>query len=166
MAGKASLTPQDWDLLLQGPMMAGMAVSAAEPSGLFGMLQESFATGKLLVQATSDTTANELVRAVAADYGTAEGRKAASEGLKAKLGLSDMFFLAPRVEYLKSKGLYGAYTGALYEGTLTAGIPIMIIPAVTSIPMLPRMVDAFAIMSLAVSSASPECSRSSTRSSA
>ena len=66
--------------------MAGMAVSAAEPSGLFGMLQESFATGKLLVQATSDTTANELVKAVAADYATAEGRKAASEGLKAKLG--------------------------------------------------------------------------------
>ena len=50
------------------------------------MLQESFATGKLLVQATSDTTANELVKAVAADYATAEGRKAASEGLKAKFG--------------------------------------------------------------------------------
>ena len=86
MANKASFTPQEWVLLLQSPMMAGMAVSAAEPSGLFGMLQESFATGKLLVQATSDTSANELVRAVAADYATAEGRKAASEGLKAELG--------------------------------------------------------------------------------
>ncbi len=86
MASKASFTPQEWVLLLQSPMMAGMAVSAAEPNGLFGMLQESFATGKLLVQATSDTAANELVRAVAADYATAEGRKAASEGLKAKLG--------------------------------------------------------------------------------
>ena len=86
MANKASFTPQDWILLLESPMMAGMAVSAAEPSGLFGMLQESFATGKLLVQAKSDTTANELVKAVAADFETAEGRKAASEGLKAKLG--------------------------------------------------------------------------------
>src|SRR3954453_19763604 len=86
MASKASFTPQEWVLLLQSPMMAGMAVGAAEPGGLFGMLQESFATGKLLVQATSGTTANELVRAVAADYATAEGRKAASEGLKAKLG--------------------------------------------------------------------------------
>src|SRR4051794_39028011 len=62
MASKASFTPQEWVLLLQSPMMAGIAVSAAEPSGLFGMLQESFATGKLLVQATSDTTANELVK--------------------------------------------------------------------------------------------------------
>ena len=86
MANKASFTPEEWVLLLQSPMMAGMAVSAAEPSGLFGMLKESFATGKLLVQAKSDATANELVKAVAADYETAEGRKAASEGLKAKLG--------------------------------------------------------------------------------
>jgi hypothetical protein len=86
MANKASFTPDEWVLLLESPMMAGMAVSAAEPSGLFGMLKESFATGKLLVQAKSDATANELVKAVAADYETAEGRKAASEGLKAKLG--------------------------------------------------------------------------------
>ena len=86
MANKASFTPDEWVLLLESPMMAGMAVSAAEPSGMFGMLKESFATGKLLVQAKSNATANELVKAVAADYETAEGRKAASEGLKAKLG--------------------------------------------------------------------------------
>jgi hypothetical protein len=86
MADKASFTPQEWVLLLESPMMAAMAVSAAEPSGLFGLHQESFASGKLLVQAKSGTTANELVKAVAADYGTAEGRKAASEGLRAKLG--------------------------------------------------------------------------------
>jgi hypothetical protein len=49
MANKASFTPDEWVLLLESPMMADMAVSAAEPSGLFGMLKESFATGKLLV---------------------------------------------------------------------------------------------------------------------
>lgn len=85
MADKTSFTPEEWVQLLEAPMLAGMAVSAAEPSGLFGMLKESFATGKLLVQAKSDAGANALVRAVAADYQTAEGRKAASEGLKAKL---------------------------------------------------------------------------------
>ena len=86
MADKSSFTPEEWAQLLEAPMMAGMAVSAAEPSGLFGMLKESFATGKLLVQAKADATANALIKAVAADYETAEGRKAASEGLKAKLG--------------------------------------------------------------------------------
>jgi hypothetical protein len=58
-------------------------------------------------------------------------------GLKAKLGLSDMFYLAPRVEYLKQKnGFYGAQSGfgalttagntdaGLYEGTLTGVIPV------------------------------------------
>lgn len=85
MADKSSFTPEEWVQLLEAPMLAGMAVSAAEPSGLFGMLKESFATGKLLVQAKSDAAANPLVKAVAADYETAEGRKAASEGLKAKL---------------------------------------------------------------------------------
>ena len=85
MADKSSFTPEEWVQLLEAPMLAGMAVSAAEPSGLFGMLKESFATGKLLVQAKSDAGANPLVKAVAADYETAEGRKAASDGLKAKL---------------------------------------------------------------------------------
>ena len=86
MADKTSFTPEEWVQLLEAPMLAGMAVSAAEPSGLFGMLKESFATGKLLVQVKSDVAANALVKAVAADYETAEGRKAASEGLRAKLG--------------------------------------------------------------------------------
>jgi hypothetical protein len=85
MADKTSFTAEEWVQLLEAPMMAGMAVSAADPSGLFGMLKESFATGRLLVHAKSDAAANPLVRAVAADYETAEGRKAASEGLKARL---------------------------------------------------------------------------------
>jgi hypothetical protein len=86
MATQNDFTAQEWTLLLEAPMLAGMAVSAAEPSGLFGMLKESFATGKLLVQAKSDAGANELIKAVAAAYETADGRKAASEGLRDKLG--------------------------------------------------------------------------------
>ena len=85
MANQSSFTADEWTRLLEAPMLAGMAVSAAEPSGLFGMLKESFATGKLLVQTKGDASANELVKAVAEAYGTAEGRKAASEGMKAKL---------------------------------------------------------------------------------
>ena len=86
MANQSSFTAEEWTRLLEAPMLAGMAVSAAEPSGLFGMLKESFATGKLLVEAKGDAAANELIRAVAEAYGTADGRKAASEGLRAQLG--------------------------------------------------------------------------------
>jgi hypothetical protein len=85
MATKAGFTADEWTLLLESPMMAAMAVSAAAPSGLFGMLKESFATGSALVAAKMDASGNELVKAVAADFETAEGRAVAGAGLKARL---------------------------------------------------------------------------------
>ena len=44
MANKASFTPEEWKQLLEA-MLASIAVTAAEPSGLWGMLKESFAAG-------------------------------------------------------------------------------------------------------------------------
>jgi hypothetical protein len=85
MATKASFTPEEWILLLQSPMVAGMIVSAADPNGLFGLLKESFAAGGALVQANADLGSNPLVKAVAADFTTAEGRTAARDGVKARL---------------------------------------------------------------------------------
>jgi hypothetical protein len=84
MADKTSFTKDEWALLLRSPMNAGMAVTAAEPSGLFGLLKESFAGGKALAQAASDPNANPLVKAVAADFQTSEGRVVAHDGLKAE----------------------------------------------------------------------------------
>ena len=43
MPDKSNFTPDEWKLLLESVMMAGIAVSAAEPSGLWGLLKESFA---------------------------------------------------------------------------------------------------------------------------
>jgi len=85
MANKASFTPEEWTKVLQCVMMAGVAVSAAEPSGLWGTLKESMAAGRSLLEAKSDPGSNELMKAVVADFETSEGRAAASEGLKAKL---------------------------------------------------------------------------------
>ncbi|HEX9390072.1 MAG TPA: hypothetical protein VF928_02030 [Usitatibacteraceae bacterium] len=36
MADKSSFTKEQWTLLLESPMMAGMAITAADPSGLWG----------------------------------------------------------------------------------------------------------------------------------
>lgn len=85
MASKASFTPEEWKQLLESPMLASMAVTAAEPSGLWGMLKESFAAGGILAKAKADPGANELIRAVVADFDTAEGRGAARDGLQARL---------------------------------------------------------------------------------
>ena len=62
-------------------MMAGIAVTAADPSGLWGLLKESFASSSELVKAKMDPGANPLIKAVVSDFGTAEGRSTAREGL-------------------------------------------------------------------------------------
>lgn len=86
MADKSNFTPDEWKVLLESVMLAGVAVSAADPSGLWGLLQESFAQGRALVAAKSDTNSNALVRAVAEDFATSEGRTIARDGLRGRLG--------------------------------------------------------------------------------
>ena len=70
---------------MQSPLLVGIAVSAADPSGLIGMLKESMASARELVQAKADPNADELVKAVAGDYETSDGRGLAQDGLKTLL---------------------------------------------------------------------------------
>jgi hypothetical protein len=85
MANKTTFTPEEWKQVLESVMLSGLAVTAADPSGLIGVLKESMATGRSLLAAKSDPQSNELVRAVAADFETSEGRQAAREQLKSTL---------------------------------------------------------------------------------
>ena len=41
MVTKSDFTPDEWKQLLESVMMAGIAVTAADPSGLWGTLKES-----------------------------------------------------------------------------------------------------------------------------
>ena len=83
MANKANFSSDEWKQLLEGVMMAGIAVSAAEPSGLWGTLKESFSSAQAL--AAGKTGSSELVKALVADLETSEGRGIAREGLKEQL---------------------------------------------------------------------------------
>jgi hypothetical protein len=84
MASKTTFTVEEWKRLLQSPMIAAMAVTAADPSGLWGMLKEGLAASSALAQAKSDAGGNELIRAVVADFETSEGRAVARDGLRGK----------------------------------------------------------------------------------
>ena len=84
MLDKSKFTPDEWKLLLESVMMASIAITAAEPHGLWGLLQESFAGGTELAKAKMNPSADELIKAVVADFGTAEGRSIARDGLKEK----------------------------------------------------------------------------------
>ena len=83
MASKASFSPDEWTKLLQGVMMAGIAVTAADPSGLWGTVKESMTAGQTLLEAKTDAGSSELIKAVVADFETAEGRATAGERLRA-----------------------------------------------------------------------------------
>jgi hypothetical protein len=82
MADKSSFTADEWKLLLESVMMASIAITAAEPHGLWGLLQESFAGGAELAKAKMDPGADALIKAVVADFGTADGRSIARDGMK------------------------------------------------------------------------------------
>jgi len=60
MANKQSFTPEEWTKILESVMLAGMAVSAAEPSGLWGLLKEGVASSSALAAAKSDSGSSEL----------------------------------------------------------------------------------------------------------
>lgn len=83
MANKASFTSDEWKRLLEGVMMAGIAVTAAEPSGLWGTLKESFSSAQAM--SAGKAGASELVKALVADLETSEGRGIARDGLKERL---------------------------------------------------------------------------------
>jgi len=84
MATKTDFTPEEWKTLLDGVIMSGLAVTAAEPSGIIGVLKESFAASQALVEGRQGQ--NELIRAIVADFETSQGRTDARGALKERLG--------------------------------------------------------------------------------
>lgn len=105
MADKTNFTPDEWRLLLESVMMAGVAVSAADPSGLWGLLKESFAESSALVAAKTDPTTAPLIKAVVTDFETAQGRTVARDGMKEKLsGLKPAEVTAKCIETLAQAG--------------------------------------------------------------
>jgi hypothetical protein len=84
MATKSDFTSQEWGKLLASPMVAGMAITAADPSGVWGLIKEGMAGGWALVEARQNAQANPLVKAVAEDFATSDGRGAARTELQAR----------------------------------------------------------------------------------
>jgi hypothetical protein len=102
MVTKASFTPEEWKQILQSPMVAGIAVSAAEPSGLFGTLKKGMASARELLAAKSDPSADELIKAVIADFETSEGRTSARDSMKSMFaGIKPADVKAKAIESLR-----------------------------------------------------------------
>lgn len=85
MADKTSFTPDEWKVVLSSPMLAGLAVTLAEPSGIWGMLKESMASASAVVSAGNNPQATPLMKALLADMETSQGRSIARDEIKVDL---------------------------------------------------------------------------------
>jgi hypothetical protein len=85
MADKSTFAPEEWKRILGATMLAGIAVTAADRSGLWGMMKESMASSGALLDSRNDPNLNILIKAIVADFRTSEGRTAAREDIKAVL---------------------------------------------------------------------------------
>jgi hypothetical protein len=82
MASKKDFTPEEWTKVLNSPVVVGIAVSAADPSGLWGTLKEAVASSSAVVASKLDPGSNELVKAVVADFETPQGRSDIQNALR------------------------------------------------------------------------------------
>jgi hypothetical protein len=80
MAIRDSFSAADWARVVGAPMLAGIAVTAAEPGGLWGAVRESAAAAGALRTGTGGD--NPLIAEVVAAYETPEGRDMARGVLK------------------------------------------------------------------------------------
>ena len=84
MAGKADFSQDEWARIVASPMVVGMAITAADPSGVWGLLKEAMASGWSLLDAKQNATANPLAKAVADDITNAETRTAVRDWMQAQ----------------------------------------------------------------------------------
>jgi hypothetical protein len=78
MGLKEAFAPEEWARVVGAPMLAGIAVTAAEPGGLWGAVKESVAVAGAVREGRGDP----LIAEIASAYETAEGRELARGVLK------------------------------------------------------------------------------------
>ena len=84
MVNKASFTPEEWSRLVASPVVASMAITAADPGGLWSLLQESMSSGWALVEAKQSAQTAPLVKAVVEDITNSETRNAVRTSFQAQ----------------------------------------------------------------------------------
>jgi hypothetical protein len=89
MATKTNFTSEEWGRLLASPMVTGLAITAADPGGVWSLLKEGMTGGWALLEAHRNVGANALVKAVAEDFTTAEGRTVARASMQERFKAGD-----------------------------------------------------------------------------
>ena len=77
MSIKVDYSADEWKLCLKAPVMAGLVVVSASPSGPLGVLRELFAVSKIVTDTRTrlqGDAANALLSAIVAELASADGR--------------------------------------------------------------------------------------------
>ena len=77
MAIRDGFDAEEWARLVQAPMLASMAVTAADPSGLFGSVQEATATSRAMLDARGQE--GSLAAEIVSAFEDGETRRTARE---------------------------------------------------------------------------------------
>lgn len=82
MTDRQNFSAEEWVRVVASPMVASIAVTAAEPSGLWGLLKEALSGGRALLEAKQSSGANSLVKEVAEDVSRSETQVAVRERMR------------------------------------------------------------------------------------
>jgi hypothetical protein len=105
MSISEKFTPEEWAKVVAAPMVAGIAVTAADPGGIWGALKESASVAGALRAVKAEGGGNALIEAVTKAYESAEGRDMARGALKsATQGRKPEEIVATAVAELKAAG--------------------------------------------------------------
>jgi hypothetical protein len=82
MASKTDFSLAEWKKIIQSPLLAGFAVSVADPNGFFAHLKEAFAEARMLGEAKASGGDATLIKSIAEELLTSTGRAEAREGIR------------------------------------------------------------------------------------
>lgn len=93
MASRQEFTTEEWASVVEAPLLVSVAITASDPSGLWGTLQEGWANASSIVAARSDESS--LVRDAVNTLSTSEGRQLAQSRLQERIANKSREEIAP-----------------------------------------------------------------------
>ena len=88
MSYRERFSDEDWAELVRSPMIASFAITAADPSGLIGTVQEASAAARALSDGRREKPASLIAEVVTA-YETQEGRRLGQDAIRGILRDND-----------------------------------------------------------------------------
>jgi hypothetical protein len=82
MTIKEKFTQEEWERVVQSPMLAGLAITAADPGGLWSTIKESSSVARSILDAGSKGGDDSLPEVISATFHQSDGRRIAQDQVK------------------------------------------------------------------------------------